>query len=123
MNTEKKRWHQAKHEAKIQEWREILWECRHSGQGVGQWCKEHGINEKTYYGWQQQVWEAEIEKKSIETENSTEIQFVEVPNINHEPEMRKTGIIIQKGGWRIEIERDANPEMVIRVIQTVARYV
>lgn len=33
MNTEKKRWHQAKHEAKIQEWREIVWECRHSGQG------------------------------------------------------------------------------------------
>lgn len=56
------------------------------------------------------MWEAEIEKKSIETENSTEIQFVEVQNINHEPEMRKTGIIIQKGGWRIELERDANIE-------------
>ena len=37
------------------EYREIVYACLQSGQTAKDWCAEHGINLKTYYGWRKKV--------------------------------------------------------------------
>ena len=44
-----------KHAAKVQEWSVRIAVCRGSGIGVKAWCREHGIELKTYYNWERQI--------------------------------------------------------------------
>ena len=53
---------EAKREAMLQQWREMVYQCRNSGQTVEAWCREHGIPVATYYRCQKLVWEQEKEK-------------------------------------------------------------
>lgn len=114
---------QAKHEANLAIWRERVRECRNSGLRIYEWCKQNGLNDKTYYKWQREIWDRENEKREIGLSKQEEIQFSEVQNIYLEPEKDKAGVTIEKSGWKIELQNDANPELVIRIIQTVAEYV
>ena len=43
------------HEVRLQNWRELVKECRMSGKTINAWCTEHNINPKTYYHWQRLV--------------------------------------------------------------------
>jgi len=36
---------------RLNQWVEIVRECRSSGQKVTAWCSEHGYNTKSYYYW------------------------------------------------------------------------
>ena len=123
MNKNRKLLNQAKHEANLAIWRERVRECRNSGLRIYEWCKQNGLNDKTYYKWQREIWDRENEKREIGLSKQEEIQFSEVQNIYLEPEKDKAGVTIEKRGWKIELQNDANPELVIRIIQTVAEYV
>lgn len=123
MNKNRKLLNQAKHEANLAIWRERVRECRNSGLRIYEWCKQNGLNDKTYYKWQREIWDRENEKREIGLSKQEEIQFSEVQNIYLEPEKDKAGVTIEKSGWKIELQNDANPELVIRIIQTVAGYV
>ena len=123
MNENRKLLNQAKHEANLAIWRERVRECRNSGLRIYEWCKQNGLNEKTYYKWQREIWDQENEKREIEPVKQEEIQFSEVPNIYLEPEKKKASVSIEKNGWKIELQNNANPELVSRIIQTVAGYV
>lgn len=123
MNENRKLLNQAKHEANLAIWRERVRECRNSGLRIYEWCKQNGLNDKTYYKWQREIWDRENEKREIGLSKQEEIQFSEVQNIYLEPEKDKAGVTIEKSGWKIELQNDANPELVIRIIQTVAGYV
>jgi transposase-like protein len=46
------------HEVRLQQWSNIVKECRSSGKTITAWCAEHKINTKTYYRWQQLVCQA-----------------------------------------------------------------
>ena len=50
----------AKHESMINVWRERVRECKTSGLTVAEWCEKNHINKKTYFYWQKQVWDHEI---------------------------------------------------------------
>lgn len=50
---------EAKSQVKLQEWRQLVYECRNSGQTIKRWCAEHGISEGTFYARQKRVWDAE----------------------------------------------------------------
>ena len=123
MNENRKLLNQAKHEANLAIWRERVRECRNSGLRIYEWCKQNGLNDKTYYKWQREIWDRENEKREIGLSKQEEMQFSEVQNIYLEPEKDKVGVTIEKSGWKIELQNDANPELVIRIIQTVAEYV
>ena len=51
----------AKHESYLQLWRGRVMECQSSGKSIAVWCKENGINIKTYYFWQKRVWDKETQ--------------------------------------------------------------
>jgi len=42
----------------LNQWTEIIRECRSSGQTVSAWCAEHDINPKSHYYWLRRVREA-----------------------------------------------------------------
>ncbi len=44
-----------KHQAKLQEWRVAIQECRSSGQSVKQWCRQRGVTTTTYYRWEREL--------------------------------------------------------------------
>ena len=50
MNTQK-----VTQEYRRNKWIEIIRECRDSGQTVASWCKDHGINSKSYYYWLKKI--------------------------------------------------------------------
>lgn len=109
---------QMKHEAKAAEWRTKIRDCRNSGLQIKEWCAANGINVKTYYRWQRQIWDEETGKERKEPP-----KFIELPEIKLEGESKSIGIIIRNGGWQIELPNNANPELVRQIMETAARYV
>lgn len=117
MNREQKEDNLSKHETKLSEWRERIEECQNSGMSIKMWCRENGINRKTFYEWKNLIYE--YDQKNIQAD----IQIVEVPRMVMAPTKKEAEIIIQNSGWRIEVQNEADPELISQIMQTVAQYV
>ena len=46
---------EAKHQARLVEWKEKILACRSSGKKVKQWCAENNVTEATYYRWEREA--------------------------------------------------------------------
>ena len=44
-----------KHQARLNEWKARVKQCRSSGQSVREWCNGNGICIQTYYRWEREV--------------------------------------------------------------------
>ena len=113
---------EAKHESYLQLWRERVLECRNSGKTVVAWCAENGIKTKTYYYWQQRVWDKAT--KTILPINKGEVlpQPVQFAQVNLATPMQpetEADIIIRKGSCVVEIKNQANPVLVGAILQAV----
>lgn len=64
-------------QANLRKWSQRVVECRSSGLPVGQWCDENGINQKTYYRWQKEVFTAMVEQQSTRTPRFAELRAPE----------------------------------------------
>ena len=100
------RLNEAKHESYLQLWRGRVMECRNSGKSVAAWCEENGINIKTYYYWQKQVWDkaanAIIPCGQGGHPQVRTVQFAEVNLVPANPST-DADIIIRKNSWTVEI--------------------
>ena len=45
----------AKHQARLAEWKTLVAQCRSSGLPVKQWCAENGRDPSTYYRWEREI--------------------------------------------------------------------
>ena len=45
----------AKHQARLAEWKTLVVQCRSSGLPVKQWCAENGRDPSTYYRWEREI--------------------------------------------------------------------
>lgn len=45
----------AKHQARLAEWRMLIAQCRSSGLPVKRWCAENGRDPSTYYRWEREI--------------------------------------------------------------------
>ena len=45
----------AKHQARLAEWKMLIAQCRSSGLSVKQWCAENGRDPSTYYRWEREI--------------------------------------------------------------------
>ena len=120
---------EAKREAVLQEWREMVHACRGSGQTVSAWCSEHSIPVATYYRRQKLVWEQESKKLPEKVTSAQMIRAEEkqlVP-VNFEPvpyhEVQQSDaveaaqIILRKGEWSIEIRNGADVALLRQVLE------
>ena len=113
----------AKHESYLQLWRGRVMECRNSGKTIAVWCKENGINIKTYYFWQKRVWDKEtqtlIQIGQNQLPQPQAVQFAQV-NLGMETSS-DADIVIRKDDWTVEIRNTANPALLSSVLQAVIR--
>ena len=113
----------AKHESYLQLWRGRVMECRNSGKTIAVWCKENGINIKTYYFWQKRVWDKEtqtlIQSGQNQLPQAQAVQFAQV-NLGMETSS-DADIVIRKDDWTVEIRNTANPALLNAVLQAVTR--
>ena len=113
----------AKHESYLQLWRGRVMECRNSGKPIAVWCKENGINIKTYYFWQKRVWDKEtqtlIQSGQNQLPQPQAVQFAQV-NLGMETSS-DADIVIRKDDWTVEIRNTANPALLSTVLQAVIR--
>ncbi len=113
----------AKHESYLQLWRGRVMECRNSGKTIAVWCKENGINIKTYYFWQKRVWDKEtqtlIQIGQNQLPQPQAVQFAQV-NLGMETSS-DADIVIRKDDWTVEIRNTANPALLSTVLQAVIR--
>ena len=113
----------AKHESYLQLWRGRVMECRNSGKTIAVWCKENGINIKTYYFWQKRVWDKEtqtlIQSGQNQLPQPQAVQFAQV-NLGMETSS-DADIVIRKDDWTVEIRNTANPALLSSVLQAVIR--
>ena len=113
----------AKHESYLQLWRGRVMECRNSGKNIAVWCKENGINIKTYYFWQKRVWDKEtqtlIQSGQNQLPQPQAVQFAQV-NLGMETSS-DADIVIRKDDWTVEIRNTANPALLSTVLQAVIR--
>lgn len=113
----------AKHESYLQLWRGRVMECRNSGKTIAVWCKENGINIKTYYFWQKRVWDKEtqtlIQSGQNQLPQPQAVQFAQV-KLGMETSS-DADIVIRKDDWTVEIRNTANPALLSTVLQAVIR--
>ena len=55
-----------KHQAKVEEWKQRIMDCRSSGLTVKQWCAAYGGNSSTYDRWEREL----FKKNAVCVENS-----------------------------------------------------
>lgn len=65
-----------KHQAKIEEWKRNIIDCRSRGLSVKQWCEENHYHHTTYYHWERELFS---NKESVVRDDVNEVSFVEVP--------------------------------------------
>ena len=113
----------AKHESYLQLWRGRVMECRNSGKTIAVWCKENGINIKTYYFWQKRVWDKETQTLIQSGQNQLpQAQAVQFSQVNLGMETSSDAdIVIRKDDWTVEIRNTANPALLSTVLQAVIR--
>lgn len=119
----------AKREAGLQQWREMVHDCRNSGQTVAAWCSEHSMPVATYYRRQKLVWEQESRKlpgKSIgsqmiqaEERQMVPVTFEPVPYYETQrTDAAKTAqIILRKGEWNMEIRNGADVTLLRQILE------
>lgn len=68
-----------KHQAKLQEWKELVRECRSSGVPVEHWCKERGVSKHTYYRWEREILDIAAQHITSIAPKEEVTTFAEVP--------------------------------------------
>lgn len=108
------------HQVKVQEWREIISECRNSGMPVRQWCTENNIRVNQYYYWLRVIRNETLalvpkESQIVETSTFATLKVSEMSN----PESIDSGIcaIIKTSNFSVEIKNGANSNTLGDIIQ------
>lgn len=108
-------------EVRMTRWAEIIRGRQESGQTVREYCAQNGINEKSYYYWQQR-----IRRMLCELANHTEGSqstvplpaFAEVP-IHSDMSVSSAAIKVHLGGAVVEIPSNASEAVVQTVLRTL----
>ncbi len=112
----------AKHESYLQLWNNRVMECRNSGKSVSVWCKENGINIKTYYYWQKRVWDKVTNTLIHGNQGSHSqpepIQFAQV-QLGSTDSSSNADIVIRRNGWTVEVRNSTDSALLSTVLQAV----
>ena len=109
-------------EVRLREWSAAIAECNNSGMRKKEWCRLHGISEKTFY-YRQRLVRLAAYGMMTETQQEPEgIQFAELtPSIPDAfgQESGKPGAVLCASGIRIELNESISEEMLKKLIGAV----
>ena len=111
----------AKHHSNLQLRRQAVFDCRHSGMTVKQWCAEHQIHETTYYRWQKEVWDHNTQALIPESpDNGSEIRFAQLQIPGRIETTAEADVVLHAAGLTVEIRNSANSILVDQILRAVA---
>ncbi len=93
---------------RMEQWKQIIQECRMSGLSNKTYCQERGISEKTYYYWLGKVRTAAAEQAAPQ-----------IMEIESEPESRAEILYIQYRGAEMRLPAETDMEAVAAVLRSV----
>jgi transposase-like protein len=111
---------------RLNQWIEIIKECRSSGQTISEWCAEHDVNTYSYYYWLKRVRTAACESlPDISTGNSPFVP-VTIPVNTAEADSVDQGpspdILLRFGSVTLELHNNASATLIentLRALQNV----
>ena len=111
----------AKHESMINVWRERVRECKTSGLTVAEWCERNHINKKTYFYWQKQVWDHEINTMVPDRppDLPASVQFAEISVPSCSVLSGDADVVLRHGEWTMEIRNSVDPMLLCRILEAV----
>ena len=85
-----------KRQLMLEEWEKQVIDCRSSGLTVQEWCRQNGVNDKTYYYLREKCLEARAEKaeKTSEQENIQAVVPLPMKSAYGEIQIEKNGLHI-----------------------------
>ena len=119
----------AKHESMINTWRERVMECKTSGLTVAEWCERNHINKKTYFYWQKQVWDHEINTMIPDrlpnrpADLPSTVQFAEISVPSCSVVSGDADAVLRRGEWTVEIRNTIDPMLLCRLLEAVSGHV
>ena len=114
---------QAKHQSNLQIRRQAVYDCRHSGKTVKQWCAEHQIHETTYYRWQKEVWDRSTQALIPERQdNGSEVRFAQLHLPVCTVNSADADIVLHTSGLTVEIRNSANLNLVDHILRVVTNH-
>lgn len=96
---------------KKRKWTELLISCNRSGQSKVEWCKEQGINIKTFYYWQH--------KLRTETMQLSEIHAIVPVNTAPCKEKSRDKIVIRANEISVELPADISQDVITHTIKAL----
>ena len=113
----------AKHQSNLQIRRQAVYDCRHSGMTVKQWCAEHQIHETTYYRWQKEVWDRSTQALIPESQdNGSEVRFAQMQLPDCIETNTGAAVVLHTAGLTVEIRNSANSNLVDQILRAVANH-
>ena len=110
---------QVAHEVRRQQWALVMKERRESGLTTRDFCREHGIKEKTFYYWQRRLREAVCENLALQEKTSVvpapSFAEVRMPAAQGGRDM----IRVHLGDAEVEIGGDVAPAAIEAVLRTL----
>lgn len=112
------------HEVRLQQWDNIVKDCRSSGKTIIAWCAKNNINIKTYYYWQKKVCQATCRELTVSRKSNLEPVPMNEDSVFAEinvPEnsSRRLAVTIRHNGTEINIYSGADAAIVETALQAV----
>lgn len=111
---------------RLNQWIEIIKECRMSGQSIASWCSKRGINPNSYYYWLRRVRKAACEALPSINATGNQIVQLEVPAKNlvgiTGDKTFSASIVLHVAGVTMEIQSNASAVLIentLRALQNV----
>ncbi len=97
---------------RLNQWIEIIRECRSSGQTVSAWCAGHDINPKSYYYWLKRVRTAACEALPAISAGNSPIVSIDIPrniaDVGHKGQESSINILLHFGNATLELRNGAS---------------
>lgn len=108
---------------RLNQWTEIIRECRSSGKTISVWCAEHNINSKSYYYWLRRVRTAACESLPVISTGEQQIVPVKMPvsqikAISMVSES-SSHIILHMGSVTVELKNGATTELIENTLRAL----
>ena len=116
-------------EVRLTHWAQVMRERNESGASIRAWCREKGINEKTYYYWQRRLREAACRHLSLHKTNADQTaqlpqRFAEL-RVTDMPGPSGKGITsalqIEVGTIRINVDTTYSPEQLGALLRAITQ--
>lgn len=109
-------------EIKMNQWMEIIRECRSSGQPIKSWCIEHDVNDKSYYYWLKKIRVAACNSLPVDAEESHQIVPLKIQEFKQEPETvssQVAAIVIRLNSAVVEIQNGATESVIENTLRAI----